>query len=424
MPKAIILTVGAQVEQIIFMLNQRRPDYLGILHTATAGSCEGVAQIARAYPLPPTHCRALEVRDDPAEIGAIISNFHKLYEWLISEKGLTPDDIACDPTGGRKWMSAGLTMIASYLGLEMLYVDVLYRDGKPDPKTMRLIALGNAYRQTGFLHEAQADVHFNNGDYLAAGSIYRVLAKSVNDPRTVEIKLLISDGLLGWGQLRFADANKNLKEAVQRVDQYSLLTELRPQLNDYVQRLEILSQNDAPGIDFFRLIGNEDFSREIIHTMVVLAKQNALRSQYNEATILLYRVLELIAQARLAVYGVDVGNVSEDVKSAHEKDFRLLSQKLHGADSGIKDKLALVDSWMLLLCMNDPLVSGCKEIRKIMKKAATRNNLWVIHRNCHVDLELYEEFRVFVEEWVEKHDTALMASARTFQFLKFQVPTA
>lgn len=158
--------------------------------------------------------------------------------------------------------------------------------------------------------------------------------------------------------------------------------------------------------------------------MVVLAKQNALRSQYNEATILLYRVLELISQARLAAYGVDAGNVSEKIRSCYDKDYRLVSKRLHGSDSGIKDKLSLVDSWSLLHCMNDPLVAGdkVKSIRDIKGKAETRNNLWVIHRNCHVNLERYEKFRIFVEGWVEKHDPALMESARVFQFLQFPVP--
>ncbi|MEO0166849.1 MAG: hypothetical protein ABIL39_12005, partial [candidate division WOR-3 bacterium] len=225
MSRAMIITVGAQGEQIIYSIQQLKPDYIGLLVTASPECKKTLDEICNACSLSPPKCRVEYFDDNPDEIVRVIAKFNALYKWLKDEVKVTDEEILVDPTGGRKWMSAGVTMIASFLGLEMVYVNVKYKDGKPDPNTMQIIPLGNAYEQTGFLEEAKADKLFNEYNFAGARDIYEFLSKKLQDPRKVAIKKDIADAYLNWSQLRFAEALKYMESAITKINQYSMLRE-------------------------------------------------------------------------------------------------------------------------------------------------------------------------------------------------------
>ncbi|NWF57206.1 MAG: hypothetical protein HXY45_20705, partial [Syntrophaceae bacterium] len=159
--EGLIISVGKTWEPIVYTLRELQPNFSAFL--CTPDSCQTLDQVLSQYPLPPSRHQVLQVPDDPGAIGQMVNRFYSAYRWLRQEKGLDSSRILVDPTPGRKWMSAALTMMASYLGANMAYVDVIYKDGKPDPATMKIVNLGNAYDQTGFLEIERGTQFFNAG---------------------------------------------------------------------------------------------------------------------------------------------------------------------------------------------------------------------------------------------------------------------
>ncbi len=398
MSRAMIITVGAQGEQIIYSIQQLKPDYIGLLVTASPECKKTLDEVCNACSLSPPKCRVEYFDDNPDEIVRVIAKFNALYKWLKDEVKVTDEEILVDPTGGRKWMSAGVTMIASFLGLEMVYVNVKYKDGKPDPNTMQIIPLGNAYEQTGFLEEAKADKLFNEYNFAGARDIYEFLSKKLQDPRKVAIKKDIAEAYLNWSQLRFAEALKYMESAITKINQYSMLREHKEKLQKQIEILTILNKNDAPTAQFFHLLKDKIFFEKTALTLVAQVERHEYNQQYDQAIILLYRILELISQFRLAQNNINVNNVSDEIKSQYNDQFRRLTKEIFQAESEIPKKVSLVQSCLLLYILKDELLKNENEnfFKDLREQTDTRNLLWLEHGNKHATKDNYISFKKFV----------------------------
>lgn len=405
MPKAMIVTVGAQGEQIIFALKEIKPRFLGLLATDTEESKNAVNAVLENYKMRPTDYKILYCQDGPSQIGRLIHNFNDIYRWLTEEEKIPADEILIDPTGGRKWMSSGVTMFASFLGLNMIYVDARYREGRPDPLTMKIVELENAYEQTGFLEENKADKLFNEYNFSVASSIYDFLSRKIKDPRRVEIKKEISEAYLSWGQFRFKQATSILEDAIRKIKQYELLLKYLPKLESNHRVLEVLKKSDESDIRYYNLLKDDNFAREMLLTLVAQSERLAEQKQYDQAVIILYRILEFVAQFRLAKNNIDAGKISQQIRDKYNEQYRKITKEIFQAESEIPDKIALVQCWILLYCLEDGLVKKEKGkfIKGLRKKTELRNLLWWEHGNKTVEEKDYKEFRGYVlEHWLSK----------------------
>lgn len=427
MPKALILTVGAQGEQIIFSIKSLSPQYVGFLATNTLDSKNTVDKIVKECNIPASNFRLLLCEDNPSEIGRIISNFREIYKWLTEEEGVSSDEIFVDPTGGRKWMSSGIMMIASFLGLKMIYVDVSYKESEekkkePDSSTMKIVSLGNAYEQVGFLEEDKADELFNNYEFKIAKSIYLYLQKHLYDPRRVEIKSLLCDGFYKMWEFFFKDAYEILKEALEKIFQYQLLKEYKEDIERILEILSVLKDDEES--KYFQLLKNDKFVRYIILFLYFKSKIYGEKKNFDEAVIMLYRILELISQHRLALHEIDSNNVSSSIREKYNQEFKAIKKEIIGTESEIGKKIGLLDGWILLWCLKDKFL--CKKekdirfLKGLKDKIELRNLLWIEHKNKKVSKEEYEEFKRYVESWMKFIDKNLPGEVSNIEILKFK----
>ena len=141
MNNALIITVGTSPEPVIYSLKRLQPDMVVYLCTGNEagkknGSVEYLDTISKEYTISPSKMKCLEVQDSPSCIGDLCLKFYEGYRWLRNA-GYPDEQIVCDPTAGRKWMSAAATMVASQLGLDMFYVDAKWDKGKVAENSMR-----------------------------------------------------------------------------------------------------------------------------------------------------------------------------------------------------------------------------------------------------------------------------------------------
>lgn len=394
----MIITVGAQGEQIIYSIKQLKPKYVGFLATNTKECKAVIDHICKECNISQTSCRCDFVNDDSAEIGALVLKFYDIYNWLKTDGKLNDNEIIIDPTGGRKWMSAGITMIASFLGLELVYVDVKYKDNKPDPETMRIIDIGNAYEQVGFLEEKKGDDFFNKCNFSSARDTYDSLSKKMKNPLKILIKKDIANAYLHWWQFRFNDASTYLQDAIDKIKQYELLNEHREKLEKQMAILSVLKRNDESSVQFFRLLQDDSFVEKMLLTLIAQEERYAENQQYNQAVILLYRILELIAQYSLAKQGINFNDVSKEIRDKFRDKFKDLTKKIFQAESEISTKISLVQSYILLFLLQDAILRDENEkfLKDLRENTNTRNLLWLEHGNKHAKKEEYLNFRKFV----------------------------
>jgi len=419
--KGLILTVGAQGEQIKFSIDNITPEYLGLIGTDTPQCKKTIDEVFLHSKLPATKVKIEYANDDPKEVKEIIHKFLNIYEWLKKE-GLNDNEIAVDPTGGRKWMSAGIYIISSFKGLDLVYVDVPYVNGKPDSKNMKLVYIGNAYEQTGFLEESKADELFNKYNFGPAIKIYEFLSQKLSDPRRVEIKKQIAEGFNQWNQFSFENAHKNLLDAFGKINQYGILTELNSKIEKYLQILEILKQNETSGKSYFELLKDPQFSEKILLNLIATSERYAEINHYDFAVVLLYRILEFIAQIKLAQRNIDTGNITKEIKEKYNQDFKRITKEIFGAESEIPDRIALLHSWILLYCIKDEIVQ--KEESKFLKgmreQVNVRDLLWIEHKNKSATRDDYLKFKRYVEYWILKFDRNFKEKINDYTFIKFE----
>jgi CRISPR-associated protein (TIGR02710 family) len=349
MRTGLIVTVGTSSEPVVFSLNERRPDAVGFLLTNTPECRASFASVLAQTGLTATAYREREVNDSPGAIGTLIGHFYDLHAWLRDPHGGSAEQIACDPTAGRKWMSAGLAMIASRLGLEMFYVDVRYPGGKLDPASMRSVPLGNAFEQTGFLDALHAVDLFNDALFSEAQQIFERLACSASGA----LRPALYTGLA-----RLAEAFHRMDLFEHHARDLAPLFEEAARFLNQVQK-ERAEWNDAPLEAARRLAGAlpplglsaGDSKRNVLPRCADLwanARRRCRRGRYDDSVARLYRCFEALAQAALAARGFDSTCPNEGI-------CRL--------DPALRDSLkaqlppgpwALDTSWRALYLLHDP----------------------------------------------------------------------
>ena len=345
--RGLILSVGISPEPILYTLQRFRPQYVAAI--TTAQSRKILDQVVAGYPLSPSQLQVAQVTDSPQSIGTLILKVYELYRWLIDTCGLRNDQIAIDPTPGRKWMSAGVTMLASQLGLEMFYVDAQYdqQTRKVIPESMQLVQLGNAFEQTGFLTAQRGREHFNLGQFAAAARAWNSIKPIRAQERSLYQGLAqLAHALHRWDL--FEHYNQSLmsqfQEAFTKLAEYTHGVGGATQLEQFVQQMQTLAQTIE------QVTQATKPALEATADLLVNARRRIDQGQYDDACARLYRALESVAQYLLKDrYQLDVSrpdwqNQSQAIRQAAQEVFQ----------GQLPDQLALYQAWGLLWALQDP----------------------------------------------------------------------
>jgi len=375
-PKGVILTVGLTHEPVIFSLRQIGPAYAAFI--CTPESAATLDTVEREYPLPPSHVRRREVRDSPDQIGRLVDEFCSAFLWLRDECDVSPSDICTDPTPGRKWMSAGVTMIASFLGLSMFYTEVKFVNGKPDQDTMRFIRLGNAYEQTGFIEAEKGRDLFNVYNFAAAADVFGRLRPMVSARADLYSGLeRLCHTLHRWElfhhyseSLReaFADALKSLHRSAYSdglSEEWKQFVEGVESLRDAI---DAVSRSQKPAI-------------EATIDLVMNAERRISQGRHDDAMARCYRALESLSQYLLA----DTYGLSDTKQPNYGKLTETQRDRLRSELGNLPGSVGLDSGWRILHALGHP-AARCvlhEEKGKLVNRFAglldSRNNSILAH---------------------------------------------
>ena len=410
---AMVLTLGTSYEPLVLSILILKPKKVLILYTDKSHLLlDDVIEITK---LKPSQYEATDVdAENPLQLYREIKD--------IYEKWGRPENIYVDFTGGTKSMAAGCAMAGSAIGAKLIYVSGNYLPDlrKPEPGSEKLYYIDDPYTVFGDLEGEQAISLFNNMDYVSAYRIFNELEKRVPGSKAKEYSALkyISKAYNAWDSLDISKASENLSKCCEIIATEEKLKKsfilsmhiekLEKQLK-VIKVLEKIHCSDEGIKDKSIIFSNVSYLIANLH-------QNAMRREkqekYEMASLLLYRILEIIEQKRLWNYGTDTSDADftklcEDENILLENANKII-RKIKGLAEWkqLDKKISLLAGYIILAAIGDEIIKTKKpgketdSINRLRSKVEARNNSIFAHGYEFIDRQKYIEFKDVVEEYM------------------------
>lgn len=429
--ECLILSVGTSYEPLVLNIKLLAPQKILFLYTKA--SEEYLDKVVKYCDLNQARYKKSIVHEtEPLDIYREIKKAY--LDWNKPEK------IFIDFTGGTKAMSVAAAMAGVMIGVQLLYVgstNYLVDFRKPDPGTEKLFYIDNPLKVFGDIEIEKALTLFGEYNYAGAAERLSTLKEDIPDPnirQELNFAYLLARGYEAWDALDFPAAYENIKNL-----NWEILRDRRMHgkflLMDFAERLEkqekvLLRLVKIPELisqkKHMDILTDSQYILPLMFTMYINAFVREEQEKYDMAALLLYRLLEMIEQRRLARYGIyasqaDYKNISYDFEQMPDMEqiefeeerirkltekFNEIREKLYGQKSksvNMPEKIGLMDGFVILLALRDPISmrKNGKHIEKlnyIRSMVALRNNSIFAHGLEPVGKENFRKFKQFVEE--------------------------
>ncbi|MDX2245354.1 MAG: TIGR02710 family CRISPR-associated CARF protein [Bacteroidia bacterium] len=393
MPTGLILTMGLAPDPLIFSIQRLQADFVVFIGTSESlkTSVDATVEITG---LKPSQYDKLTIKDSPDEIGSLCEVFQQAKSWL-EEQGAT--NIVSDPTGGRKWMSAGAVMVASFLGIPMMYVDVrLNQEKKVIPDSMRMVELGNAYDQTGFIIASKGRDAFNAFDFSGAASHFGQISPTHAHKKELFQGLsLLCRQLARWD--RFEHYNAPVSDGI-----YNAIDQIERALRSGAgsPKMAAFSDEIKAFVGHLKNIeGTNKLSVDFITDIYLNAGRCIKRNRFDDAVGRHYRTLEAVMQFFLGEVGIEVAKPDYSLLSEEQK--KKFINGIFG--DSLPQKITLKDGFWLLYVLEHQV--GMQSIRVGSKGAPNfRFETILNERNSSI---LAHGFNPIGEDHARKFDSQL-----------------
>ncbi|QSZ27582.1 TIGR02710 family CRISPR-associated protein [Aceticella autotrophica] len=381
----LIISLGLSFEPLVLTITALKPEKILFLHTRDSN--KNLDKVIELTGLSPSQYITEEIiKDDPADI-------YRTLKKVYVNRWKSPDKTVIDFTGGTKAMSAGMAMAGAYFKIDLIYVASEYdsKMRKPVPGTEELKIVEDPYKVFGDLEKEKGIALFNRNDFVSAGKIFSELERRVAERDYAFYKSLSNIYYL-WDCMSFHECIEKFEELFSAINSwkpiekdleaYKYYNALHQQY-ELIKPLEAISLNDKN--DECKYIKDKNFYVPLIFSIYANALRRGKEGKYDVAILLLYRVLELIAQVRLASYEFNVSSPDYSVFSKSEEE--LLSEM----NENIKpfknfreygdlprSNMALFDAYVLIKAIGDKLMENIK-IKLIYFKVQLRNKSIFAH---------------------------------------------
>lgn len=378
--RGMIIPVGAQIEQIKFLLNKYVPKFVGLVGTDTDKSREELKNLVELLKENNIEHKQVVIADRVDEISILIEKLDELFMWLKSGKSLSEEEILIDITGGRKWMSSAMLLFAYLRGLMTVYVHVDYINVQ-GRSVVKKGSEKNIERDPRLLvrklDDENAISKFKKGDFVGAMEIW----KKIKSPNS-NLKKTIAE----FANRLFMFDLKGIGEQVEELRQDLLAL----RLYDIVDEFDVIYDNwlgILVDISAFVKNDKEMFiklrDQEVVDALLTLffwIKGYCDRRQdLNTKVLLIYRAIELVIQSELVKRGVPVYVVPEEIRDRYKSEYERISQKLSGSGYSIPERnVTLISGLILLLAMGWNALS-VEDASRLKKEVEVRNKLWLEH---------------------------------------------
>ncbi len=429
----LVVSVGTSYEPIVLSIALLKPSKLLFLYTeASANTLDKVIDYSGLKASEYEKSRVNET--NPIDIYREIKNIY--LKWK------RPSRMHIDFTGGTKAMSAACALAGAVINLQMIYIsseDYLVDFRKPNPGSEKLIYIENPLVVFGDLELDKAIELFK--EYNFSGAMEKLSFIKENSPepdlrQQMNFIYLLAGAYKEWDSLEFETAHQYLNKLCYELKRDKVMHSeflLMNRFEDFCRQ-----KNELEQLTRIREMIQEKKKHEILVTKEVVfplmftMQMNALtresQKKLDMATLLFYRLLEMIEQRRLSKYNLFVSDMQYDnmkpnlrncpelkeMPSAARVDWlkkRVDSIKVglfrHCRTGFLPDPVSLLEGFILLEALRDPLMSslnggGITLLKRIRSMVFLRNNSIFAHGLGPVADDDYRKFKNFVTEFFQK----------------------
>lgn len=307
----MIFSVGTSYEPLVLTLSLLKPKKILFLYTEkTENIIEKIVNICKLGSS--RYSKSIVNETDSLEVYREIKKAY--IQWEMPRK------LYIDFTGGTKSMSVAAAMAGAMIEVQLVYVGTehyLQHFRKPYPGSERICFIANPYEVFGDFEIEKAMNLFQQYDYAGASERLGLLCEKVPDPlirQQLRFIHLLSSAYEAWDSLDFSTAYKCmccLNSELQRDKKLYPKTVLMDQISQLQKQQLILSNLiEIPQLMIEKknmdILKNHKYIVPLMFTMYKIADIREVQEKYDAATLMLYRLLEMIEQCRLARYEINV----------------------------------------------------------------------------------------------------------------------
>jgi len=327
----------------------------------------------------------------------------EVYGKIKEKAHLFNGKVAVDLTRGKRIISAGAAIMASFFGFDIIYID---EDWEVDikrgvPGSEDLILVRNPFHIFGDLEKNYARIMFNQYNFNSSKVLLQELCKKVKDPREYEVLTLISETYDYWNAFNYNAASKKIQEALRKIDQFDLTIE-RETLKGNEEALIILSKiNTVQKID--ELLKDDNL---ILHLLIDLYT-NALRRResrrLDDAIVRLYRLLELISQYRLASYDIITSEPNYKNHPELKEKYKEITKQLYNQERELPFEIGIKDGHILLFLLEDEIWKNktLEDMKKFLGPIRLRDNSIIAHGIETINDKAFKKIEEMSEEFLK-----------------------
>lgn len=394
--KAIIVSVGGNIEPIIYTLNQYKTDY--VLFFTSKESNLYINDIIKYLNYKLKHyIIETDDSDDLLKCYEIVKNELKKY---IEKLKLEKNEIMINYTGGTKTMSVALVLASIDLGFNFSYVSGLERDknGVGIVKSGKEIIKEFINPYDYYNEDLRSDfkLYFNNCNfqnalYIIDKIINNILSISKNEKERMfyENFKYIIEGYKYWDLFDHKSAKDKIYKGLNKLELY-LKSKDEKLLDNIKENLSYLE-------DLLNKKGNY-----LVYDLIANADRRAnFEGRYDDAVARLYRALEKIAQNELLdkyyikTSKILINEIPDELKDKFKKYYE---------KEGNCYKLPLYASFELLYYKDKNNKIGKKFMENYEKRLKDilqkRNSSILAHGESPVDKEIYENLRSILLDFI------------------------
>ncbi|MCK6510128.1 TIGR02710 family CRISPR-associated CARF protein [Myxococcota bacterium] len=365
---ALILPVGTSPEPIILSILALKPQR--VMFLPTPQTRQHLDRIIAETQLKPSQYQDKTI--DGSDVLEIYRCMHQaVREWPIATK------IGVDITAGKKVMSAACAIAGTLIEMRIFYVDSDYlpKLRRPEPGTEYLSELPNPLVVFGDIEEREARKLYAAADYAGAAKLWEHLAIRIQNPTAPALFSFLARTYEAWDQLHYANALASIQKLNQSVRQFGKDAPVFFQSHkDRLFKQQRLLERMAHSVDEMgketaldlQILQQKDAIHALILELWAYAQRKIHLRDLSTASLLLYRTAELLAQRRLALYGIDpsLADYAQpgidpqallDAVNAQRVSFKF--ERLQE----LPIKIAMLDAYVLLIALNDPYAAPLAE---------------------------------------------------------------
>lgn len=425
----LIMSVGTSYEPLALNIQLLKPQKILFLYTkATEYIIDKIVK----------YCKLDNINFDKSEVHE--TNPLDIYKEIKSVylKWSKPQKLYIDFTGGTKSMSVAAAMAGALIDVQLVYVgtnNYLVDFRKPNPGSETLFYISNPIEVFGDLEIEKAFALFDKYNYAGARSRLTDLKESVPDPQIrqqLNFVYYLSCTYEHWDALDFPKAYESIKILNKQLMRDSRLNNhyiLMDFLDKLLYQESILeSLKEIPHIIAekrnMEILQNKEYIIPLMFSMYINACVREKQEKYDMSTLLLYRLLEMIEQRRLAIYNLYVSKMRYDEiewdydkmpelsNVSSETRIKYLSRKItdikqslfkNPGNGYLAEQVSLLEGFIILLALKDSIVQSkdgnpVNKLKRIRSMVFLRNNSIFAHGLGPVSKNDFLKFKEFVRE--------------------------